>query len=268
MLPTIASSALSGAEDRGVESGNAPNGLVEIPTSPPAHAGHTIANVPPPSETPTVTATGKTPDFWEGEDEDIQIQPDVPIVSSGESRPLRERVPSVKAVLSQVQLSHQIQQLFENSPYFYWKGKFWDKIFGSALWEEMHDTLTEAVVLFTPNSEDEVKRNSRRFERKKRRIIEDLVGNYKILDLNPNDSLKEIHVQAIQMLLGEVFLVWFQRLITPPRGQVRISVEDQIQNIVGAVVEKDVNELFDPKVAQHVYYIVGFLCNTGVKDSV
>ena len=58
-----------------------------------------------------------------------------------------------------------------------------------------------------------------------------------------------------------VFVQWFQQLITPPNGKERIAIHQQIELLVDEVTKSDLEALFDPpKVAAHVYYIVGFLC--------
>ena len=64
------------------------------------------------------------------------------------------------------------------------------------------------------------------------------------------------------------FVKWFQRLITPPNGRERVAIHQQIEQLVDEATKSDLEAMFDPpRVAEHVYYIVGFLCDAGSKEA-
>ena len=128
--------------------------------------------------------------------------------------------------------------------------------------------LCDAILKYTPSTQDQVAKNLMRYERKVRRLLDGYIVGYKVIDFEHDyDPFKQMEVESLLHVLGGWFVHWFQRLITPPRGNVRISIEDQIEDFATKAIGKKLDELFDKSVAQHVYNIVGYLCNAGKKEA-
>ena len=129
--------------------------------------------------------------------------------------------------------------------------------------------LTAAIEKYTPVDEKDIRKKSDRYESKKMRIINQYIGTYNILgdDCDEGDAEKLHDTQFILILIGMEFAKWFQKLITPPNGRERVPIHLQISKLVDKAVKMDLEQLFDGKVAEHVYYIVGFLCDAGSKEA-
>ena len=72
---------------------------------------------------------------------------------------------------------------------------------------------------------------------------------------------------SLLYIVGFEFVEMYQKLITPPGGKERKSIRQKVMAIVDGAVEADINDLFEKKVAEHVYYVIGFLCDAGSKEA-
>ena len=77
----------------------------------------------------------------------------------------------VEAVKSQLRSSSDLEKLFDNSASFSWEKDF-DTFMNSTLWGDVEDRIFEAIKKYTPQSQNDVQRNSIRYERKKVWIID------------------------------------------------------------------------------------------------
>ncbi len=104
---------------------------------------------PPPSETPTRCPNSNTPGGGEFLDDDNHVMfvgqspsilgasiPSAPDESSQTKRSLKERMPTVDAVMAEVRHSRHVQQLLSRSIYFK-KEKDHNIMFRAPLWEEV-----------------------------------------------------------------------------------------------------------------------------------
>ena len=70
----------------------------------------------------------------------------------------------------------------------------------------------------------------------------------------------------LQIIASE-FLDLYQKIITSPGGENKVSVHAQVDIIVARLVDTDVDKLFDIKIGRCVYYVIGFLCNAGANET-
>ncbi|KAL3784653.1 hypothetical protein ACHAWO_013451 [Cyclotella atomus] len=76
------------------------------------------------------------------------------------------------------------------------------------------------------------------------------------------DTVKYTKLQNLSGQIGYLFLDIFELLITPPHGS-RI-----LEEYIKTLRSKPLREYFSLAIAQHVYYIAGFLCRAGEKEMV
>ena len=67
--------------------------------------------------------------------------------------------------------------------------------------------------------------------------------------------------------LGYVFIDCVEQLITPPKGSKIVLISQQLNSCLAELEDKPLEDYFSPEVNQHVYYIAGFLCRAGEKES-
>jgi flagellar biosynthesis GTPase FlhF len=191
-------------------------------------------------------------------------------------RPLEQRVPKAGDVLKHIRSSHHVQQLFSNSQFY--KNKEAQDIFfnNEELWGDVANMMTSAIQKYTPKNEKDIKKKTLRFENKKRKINQKYIGRYELFE-NTTESGSSVteeeyddkywEMRHLLPLIGIMFIKWFQKLITPPRGKERVPIQQQIENEVELAINQDVTQYFDKTTAQHVYYIIGFFCNAGAKEA-
>ena len=134
--------------------------------------------------------------------------------------PLRDCAPSVTTVLKEVRASHHIKQLFTYSEH-YCKKSEQDTLFDQDFWDEEALKLLCAINKYTPKLEKDIEKKAKRFEDKKRQIIQLFTGSYDLFDKGSNkgDEDKHFEMKMLLPLIGIEFTRWFQTLITPPGGR-------------------------------------------------
>ena len=183
--------------------------------------------------------------------------------------PLHDRIPSTVAVLEDVRIDYQIKQYFANSKFFK-KKEDQDVFFNDTdLWDGVSDKMVYAITKYTPQEEKDIKRKSEKFEAKKDKIVDSFISRHELEGVEDDIPLSKHREMALLLhIIGSKFIELFQKLITPPGGKKRVPINEQIEAVVLEVKDTSVGELFkDKTVAQHVYYIIGFLCNAGAKEA-
>lgn len=183
---------------------------------------------------------------------------------------LVERCPSTKMVIDSVRSSRDITLWFTHSETFP-EEKDRDPFFAEELWYPVRDLLIKAIFKYIPKHEKEVKRKAARFEAKKRRIIGKHIGSFRLFEDGSASGESRQRYEDMVTYLGQIgmkFVAEFQRLVTPPGGEERVSLKEQLEIIVAAFVKMPTKSWFDSSVGQHVYYIVGFFCDAGAKEAV
>lgn len=246
-----------------------------------ANNNATATTEAPSSEAPTIVPT---PDDDDNNDDDDVDDARVAVAiakdsttndasnnnNTSSSLPLRERIPSTAAVLFDVRREYQIRQFFANSKFF--KTDEEQDVFfeDTDLWDDVSDKMVCAIAKYTPQIEKDIKRKSEKFELKKEKIIDLFICRHELAGVEAEDISLDKHREMALLLhiIGSKFIESFQKLITPPCGKKRIPINEQIESVVIKVRDTSVVELFkDKTVAQHVYYIIGFLCHAGAKEA-
>ena len=138
-------------------------------------------------------------------------------------------------------------------------------VFDTAMWDQVSAKLLNAIVECTPKSEKEYKKKAEKYEDMKGAIIDHFVATYH--PLSPT-NLKSMELSPLLQHFGFEYIRIFQNLITPPGGNDRVPIVQQIDDCVKKIINKPLDQFFqDAKVAQHVYYIIGFLCHAGSKEA-
>ena len=239
----------------------------------------------PPSEAPTIVPTPNDDDDDNNVDDDARVavafaedsttddasnnNNTSSSLPSRQRLPLHERIPSTVAVLEDVRIDYHIRQHFANSKFFK-KKEDQDVFFDDTdLWDGASDKMVYAITKYTPQQEKDIKRKSEKFEAKKDKIVDSFISHHELEGVDDDISLsKHREMTLLLHIIGSKFIELFQKLITPPGGKKRVPINEQIEAVVLEVKDTSVGELFEDKtVAQHVYYIIGFLCNAGAKEA-
>ena len=249
-----------------------------------ANNNATATTEAPSSEAPTIVPTPNDDDDDDNVDDDARVavafakDPTTDDASNNNTSsslpsrqrlPLHDRIPSTVAVLEDVRIDYQIKQYFANSKFFK-KKEDQDVFFNDTdLWDGVSDKMVYAITKYTPQEEKDIKRKSEKFEAKKDKIVDSFISRHELEGVEDDIPLSKHREMALLLhIIGSKFIELFQKLITPPGGKKRVPINEQIEAVVLEVKDTSVGELFkDKTVAQHVYYIIGFLCNAGAKEA-
>ena len=255
-----------------------------VSSSTAANNNTTATTEAPSSEAPTIVPTPNDDDDDDNVDDDARVavafakDPTTDDASNNNTSsslpsrqrlPLHDRIPSTVAVLEDVRIDYQIKQYFANSKFFK-KKEDQDVFFNDTdLWDGVSDKMVYAITKYTPQEEKDIKRKSEKFEAKKDKIVDSFISRHELEGVEDDIPLSKHREMALLLhIIGSKFIELFQKLITPPGGKKRVPINEQIEAVVLEVKDTSVGELFkDKTVAQHVYYIIGFLCNAGAKEA-
>ena len=108
---------------------------------------------------------------------------------------------------------------------------------------------------------------TRKYELEKEAILDFFIAAHDpFVDEDDVPLKKRREASLILHLLGFEFLRTFHSLIKSSWGETK-SIPDQIAEVARKNLEFPSSDFFSDKiVAEHVYYIIGFLCNAGLKD--
>lgn len=141
-------------------------------------------------------------------------------------------------------------------------------LFGEEFWEKVLITQVNAVLECSASNKKEVDKMVKRYNQKKKDIIF-FVGSCDIFEGDEMISFdKRLESSRLLQLIAIHFLSEMPKLIKSVWGDEVKSIPEQIEARVKAAGELPVNELFDDDVrlAEHAYYVVGFLCHAGMKE--
>ena len=256
-----------------------------VSSSTAANNNTTATTEAPSSEAPTIVPTPDDDDDDDNVDDDARVavafaensttddasnnNNTSSSLPSRQRLPLHDRIPSTVAVLEDVRIDYQIKQYFANSKFFK-KKEDQDVFFNDTdLWDGVSDKMVYAITKYTPQEEKDIKRKSEKFEAKKDKIVDSFISRHELEGVEDDIPLSKHREMALLLhIIGSKFIELFQKLITPPGGKKRVPINEQIEAVVLEVKDTSVGELFkDKTVAQHVYYIIGFLCNAGAKEA-
>ena len=255
-----------------------------VSSSTAANNNTTATTEAPSSEAPTIVPTPNDDDDDDNVDDDARVavafakDPTTDDASNNNTSsslpsrqrlPLHDRIPSTVAVLEDVRIDYQIRQYFANSKFFK-KKEDQDVFFNDTdLWDGVSDKMVYAITKYTPQEEKDIKRKSEKFEAKKDKIVDSFISRHELEGVEDDIPLSKHREMALLLhIIGSKFIELFQKLITPPGGKKRVPINEQIEAVVLEVKDTSVGGLFkDKTVAQHVYYIIGFLCNAGAKEA-
>ena len=256
-----------------------------VSSSTAANNNTTATTEAPSSEAPTIVPTPDDDDDDDNVDDDARVavafaensttddasnnNNTSSSLPSRQRLPLHERIPSTVAVLEDVRIDYHIRQHFANSKFFK-KKEDQDVFFNDTdLWDGVSDKMVYAITKYTPQEEKDIKRKSEKFEAKKDKIVDSFISRHELEGVEDDIPLSKHREMALLLhIIGSKFIELFQKLITPPGGKKRVPINEQIEAVVLEVKDTSVGELFkDKTVAQHVYYIIGFLCNAGAKEA-
>ena len=278
------------------------------PRTNPLDEDHPLGEDPSSAETKTICPSSMKPEEDEADGsktEDAMVD-NIAIVAG--SKPLWERLPSIDDVMKEVRVDYSINEFLKSSKYFN-SETAQDRVFNSPMWEEAAELVFESIVRYTPRSERDIPKVSRRYEARKQRIIEKYIVHYDIecdaaadedagagdkaaetrddesakssevqdgdaidgatnaIAMKEKEAEKRFEYQALAYLIGMEFMKWYQRKITPPTGQERVEIAEQVEKVVRESIDKDVESFFDELVGQRAYYITGFFCSAGQKEA-
>ena len=205
----------------------------------------------------------------DSEDDDVEV---AVASTSHESRTLRDRCPSVDDVLIEVKAMQTIQGFFNNSRHFSKKSE--QEIFFNAhdLWHQVSEKLMSAITKHTPTREKDAEKKTKLYNVEKDKIIDLFIGKHELFTLAEDgssaDNARYWEMKSILIMIGIKYVLWFQKLITPPGGEDRVPIIEQIETIVRESINVSVQDLFpDMGIGERVYYVIGFLCSAGAKEA-
>ena len=126
----------------------------------------------------------------------------------------------------------------------------------------MGDLLLDAIVKYTLIVEKDLPKKMEQFARQKNWIVYDYT--FTRLELFHEDGIdlngeKYFQIICLLQIITSEFLDLYQKLITPPNGENKVSVHVQVDILVAQLVDTDVDELFNTKIGRCVYHIIGCL---------
>ena len=108
---------------------------------------------------------------------------------------------------------------------------------------------------------------TRKYELKKEAILDFFIALYDPFVDEDDVPLKKCReVLLILHLLGFEFLRIFHSVIKSSWGETKL-IPEQIYKVACNTLELPSSDFFSDKIlTEHVYYIIGFLCNAGLKE--
>ena len=141
-------------------------------------------------------------------------------------------------------------------------------LFQEELWGKASISYVNAVLECAASTEKELEKMQKKFRKMKEEIL-DFVATY---DLYVGDESvseeKKLESKRMLHLLGFHFLTEYPKLVKSSWGANILSIHEQIDAEVNIAVELAVGQLFgdDERLAEHAYYVVGFLCHAGIQE--
>jgi len=189
------------------------------------------------------------------------------------------RAPTYQETLKEVQRDRSVDKHFCHSRHHSKDGDrafFFETEPAKKLWCEVAEKLKFAIIKYSPRRQKDIKEKVRRYEEKKRKIIDDYIGTYDLTGGKmdevgafdqPGDESRLFEMVTLQMCIGHSFVHHFHKLVTPRGGTKKVPLSEMISACVTEALGKSISDCFEPKVAPRVYYVGGFLCHAGAKEA-
>ena len=180
--------------------------------------------------------------------------------------PLSERIPKTSTVVNVVRSNLEVGIMLEYSKNFTEEADQ-ATLFQEELWGKAPISYVNAVLECAASTEKELEKMQKKFRKMKEEIL-DFVATY---DLYVGDESiseeKKLESKRMLHLLGFHFLTEYPKLVKSSWGANILSIHEQIEAEVNIAVELEVGQLFgdDERLAEHAYYVVGFLCHAGIR---
>lgn len=197
--------------------------------------------------------------------------------------PLIERVPEVQTVVEFMLEHHRIQGLLSH-PTLFANGddlkSFSDAYFAHAkgdiipnpnsdewFWEDACDFMFESLVEHIPSSRSDLKKCRACYFQDKAHLVRTHFRTRLLTEYSFETIERQRRLRNISGLIGEVFVEVYEQLTTPPSGKKIILIRQQLDQCIKDLSKSNLNNLFVDGIDQRIYYITGFLCRAGEKES-
>ena len=231
------------------------------------------------AETPTVIGSQSTThslsiatDGGDRQQSSSESQPP-PEEEECEILPLAERLPKIEDVIAGLKTHHNVLSIIstpgvlisdEHRDWFinvYFEYKQYDEEdFWNVAWESMYDAMLDN----TPESQSQVKSCKDGYLYDIKILVNSHFSERPIPAFDgtiPDDFMEKL--SCLSNCIGWVFVEYFERLITMPRGREVVPIATQLDECLENITFKDPAEFFDDGLDKAVYYCAGYLCHAG-----
>ena len=181
--------------------------------------------------------------------------------------PLNQRIPNTDAVLKVVRSKQKVNHMLEYSIFVNEEDRV--VLFNEEFWQQVSVSIVNAISLCFTSNRKEVKKMSHKYRLMEKKIIE-TIGKHDVYDEGDTSKTEKQRLAASRtmMLIGWHYLHEFSKLIKSSWGDDIRSIHEQIDAELKSAFELSTGELFgdDTRLAEHAYYVVGFLNHAGMKE--
>jgi len=180
---------------------------------------------------------------------------------------LNQRIPDTDTVLKVVQSKQKVNHMLEYSIFVNEEDRV--VLFNREFWQQVSVSIVNAISLCFTSNRKEVKKMSHKYRLMEKKIIE-TIGKHDVYDEGDTSKTEKQRLAASRtmMLIGLHYLHEFSKLIKSSWGDDILSIHEQIDAELKSAFELGTGELFgdDTRLAEHAYYVVGFLNHAGMKE--
>jgi hypothetical protein len=140
-----------------------------------------------------------------------------------------------------------------------------DLFFRLSIWDEFSNRLYNAIKQCVPKNPRYSKSATKKYVTAKDKIIDWVATRQPFA--NTESEQKRDEATLVIHSLGFEFSKIYHKLITPRDGEKRVPIAEQISKVLKDTESLELKDYFEVGVAKHVYYVVGWLCHAGTKES-
>ena len=236
------------------------------------HQQSTTAEQPPPpcpSSNPSSTTTNQLP------------PPHMPAEQTATSEniilSLEERLPSIASLLDTLRSHHCIKAIRLTPKVFTSNeevASYFDEYFrddtreDASFWTDVWETFHDIILDHTPLSASQVSELKASYNKTLMSEIELLFGCRIPSSFRECEASKKLKLCRISRHIGMVCIDVFEKNIVPPGGKQRVSIPQQLDNLLTELETKELTEYFpDKELLKNIYYAAGFLCSSGQNEA-
>ena len=184
--------------------------------------------------------------------------------------PLEQRLPKTSTVIEVLSSLQKVKDMLSYSHGYFDKEEDKLLLFDHTFWETVAISLVNATAECITGKRQEIKKMSRKYRLLKKDIIA-TIGKHDIYDVGDAsiDIKQRTFASRTMMLIGGHFIDEYSKLIKSAWGKDILSTQQQIDVELKVASAMDVGQLFgdDVRLAEHAYYVVGFLNHAGINES-